>query len=135
MKKENGERRGARPSCERSPVLSRPVAVLTVCLVLGSSVLGGCAVGAAVGTMSAMTTAGVLVAAVEDAVRFARQTVSIVVKNETEVYTGPGEDYTRIGRLNRDAEIQVLAEEGVWLRCSCGLFEEGWVHRSRVANL
>lgn len=119
----------------RSPGWSRPVAAGTLCLVLGSSLLGGCVVGAAVGTLSAMTTTGVLVAAVEDAVRFARQTVSLVVQNETEVYTGPGEEYTKIGRLNRDAEIQVLAEEGDWLRCTCGLFEEGWVHRSRVANL
>lgn len=92
-------------------------------------------VGAALGTMSAVTTAGVLVGAVEDAVRYVRQGVSLVVKNETEVYTGPGEEYVRIGRLNKGVEIQVLAKQGDWLQCSCGLFEDGWIHHPSSAEL
>lgn len=116
-------------------VRCRSLIAVTLCLVLGTSLMTGCAVGAAVGALSAVTTGGVLVSAVEDAVRFAHKRLSFVVEKETEVYTGPGEEYSRIGRLNRGVEVQVVASRGDWLECSSGLFEKGWIHHSRVADM
>ena len=108
---------------------------LALWLALGSSLLSGCAVGAAVGAVSAVTSAGLLASTVEHAVRFAHQQVSLIVQNETEVYTGPGEEYSKIGRVNRGVEVQLLAKHGDWIKCTSGLFEKGWIHSSRVANL
>jgi hypothetical protein len=116
-------------------VRSHSLIALTLCLVLGTSLMTGCALGAAVGALSAVTTAGVLVSAVEDAVRFAHERVSLVVRNGTEIYTGPGEEYSRIGRLNRGLEVQVVASRGDWLKCSSCLLEKGWIHRSRVEEM
>ena len=115
---------------------SRSFVALTLCLVLGSFLLKGClAAGMGVAAMTAVTTAGVFVSAVEHAVQFAHEQLSIVVQNETEVYTGPGEEYSKIGRVNRSVEVHLVASRGDWLKCSSALFEKGWIHRSRVAEM
>jgi len=125
-------------SCRRS----RPrgdsllVVALTLCLVLGSSLLKGCAVGAALGLVGATTTAGVLVSDTfdrspnEDEPKF----VSVFVKNETEVYTGPGVEYSRVTTLNEGVEIQVLGQRGDWVKCSCDRFKIGWIHHSSLSG-
>jgi len=120
----------------RSHTHNRSLVALTLCLVLGSSLLGGCvAAGMAVGALTAATTAGVFVSAVENTVRFAHEQVSLVVENETEVYAGPGEEYPRIATLNEGTEIKVLAHQGDWIECCCDDCEDGWIHCPCVSDM
>ena len=111
----------------KSHTQSRSLVVLTLCLVLGTHLMTGCMLGPAVGVLTAATEAAVLVSAVEHAVRFVHKGVSIVVQNETEVYTGPGEECSKIGRLSEGVEVQLVASRGDWLMCSSDLFGKGWI--------
>ena len=97
--------------------------------------MGGCTVGPAVGLLTAITEAGVLVSAVEQSARLAHAGLSLIVQNETEVYTGPGEEYSRIGRLNTGVEVQLVASRGNWLECSSDLFGKGWIQSSSVSDM
>lgn len=114
---------------------SRSFVAVTLCLVLGASLMTGCMLGPAVGILTAVTEGSVLVSAAEQAVRFVHKGVSIFVWNETEVYTGPGEECSRLGRLNRGVEVQLVASRGDWLMCSSDLFGEGWIHSSSVPDI
>jgi hypothetical protein len=76
---------------------------MTLCLVLASSLLGGCAVGAAVGLMSAATQVGVLTETALEAALDRDEPESVVVRKETDVYAGPGEEYARIATLQEGA--------------------------------
>lgn len=100
---------------------------MTLCLVLASSLLGGCAVGAAVGLMTAVTEVGVLAETALEAALDRDEPESFVVKKETHVYAGPGEEYTRIATLHDGAEILVLGHRGFWVECSCDECEDGWI--------
>jgi hypothetical protein len=114
---------------------SRSFVAVTLCLVLGTSLMTGCMLGPAVGVLTAVTEASVLVSAVEHAARFVHKGVSIVVQNETEVYTGPGEECSRLGRLNKGVEVQLVASRGDWLMCSSDLFGKGWIHASSALGI
>jgi len=109
---------------------SRSFVAVTLCLVLGTSLMTGCTLGPAVGVLTAVTEASFLVSGVEHAVRFVHKGVSIVVQNETEVYTGPGDECSKIGRLNKGVEVRLMASRGDWLMCSSDLFGKGWIHSS-----
>jgi uncharacterized protein YraI len=85
--------------------------------------------------MTAVTTAGVLAEAVVGTVKCAHEKVSLVVENETEIYSGPGEEYPRIGRLNKGTEVTVLAHHGDWIECCCDECEDGWIHCPRVSDM
>ena len=115
---------------------SRLAVPLTLCLVIGSSLLQGCAVGAALGLMGATTTTGVLTSDAVDGTPNEVETwsVSAIVKNEAEVYAGPGEEYSRIGTLKEGAEIRVVGQKGDWIECCCDQFKRGWVHYSKLTG-
>jgi hypothetical protein len=100
---------------------------MTLCLVLAASLLGGCAVGAAVGLMTAVTEVGVLTETALEAALDRDEPESVVVEKETDIYAGPGEGYVRIGTLNEGAEILVLGRRGFWVNCSCDESEDGWI--------
>jgi len=100
---------------------------MTLCLVLASSLLGGCAVGAAVGLMTAVTEVGVLAETALEAALDGDEPESVVVKKETDVYSGPGEEYARIATLHEGAEILVLERRGFWVECQCDECEDGWI--------
>ncbi len=100
---------------------------LTLCLVLASSLLGGCALGAAVGLMTAVTEVGVLAETALETALSGDEPESVVVKNETDVYAGPGEEYARIATLHEGAEILVLGYQGYWIECQCDECEDGWI--------
>jgi SH3-like domain-containing protein len=117
-------------------VESCPVATLTILLVLGSCLSQGCAVGAALGLIGATTTAGVLVS---DACNRSPNEeepwfVSAFAENETELYSGPGEEYSHVGTLKEGAEIRLLGQRGDWVECCCDSFGHGWVHHSSVSG-
>jgi hypothetical protein len=124
------------PACSPS---SRgiPLAVaLTLCLILGSSLLMGCAVGAAVGLMGAATNAAPLVSsAMEPGSQDNEpEQVFAFVEDDTAVYAGPGEEYSQIATLSEGTEIQVLRQRGDWIECRCVHFRVGWVDQSVVTH-
>jgi uncharacterized protein YgiM (DUF1202 family) len=100
---------------------------LTLCLLLASSLLGGCAVGAVVGLMTAVTEVGILTETALEAALERDEPESVIVKKETDVYAGPGEEYERIATLNEGAEILVLGYQGFWIECQCDECEDGWI--------
>ena len=112
--------------CTRFSRNSSFVAV-TLCLLLASSLLGGCAVGAAVGLMTAVTEVGVLAETALEAALDRDEPGSVVVEKETDVYAGPGEEYARIATLHEGAEILVLGHQGFWVECQCDECEAGWI--------
>jgi hypothetical protein len=100
---------------------------LALCLVLASSLLGGCAVGAAVGLMTAVTEVVVLAEAALETALDTDEPKSVVVEKETDIYAGPGEEYARIARLHEGDEILVLGHQGYWVECQCDECEDGWI--------
>jgi uncharacterized protein YgiM (DUF1202 family) len=52
---------------------------------------------------------------------------TVIVKNETGVYTGPGEGYCRKGTLVEGDEIEVLGHRGGWVQCRSDQFHTGWI--------
>ena len=52
---------------------------------------------------------------------------TVIVKNETGVYTGPGEGYCRKGTLVEGDKIEVLGQEGEWVQCRSDRFHTGWI--------
>jgi uncharacterized protein YraI len=85
--------------------------------------------------MTAVTEAGVLTQTAWDAIRNQDEPESFVVKSETEVYAGPGEEYPRIATLAEGAAIMVLGQEGDWIECCCDECEDGWIHCSCVSDM
>ena len=117
----------ARSSRGRFCGLSGSFVALVLWLVLASSLLGGCMVGAAVGLMSAVTETGVLAETALQAALDRDEPKSVVVKKETDVYAGPGEEYERIATLHQGAEILVLGHQGYWIECQWDECENGWI--------
>ena len=117
---------------------SRPAVPLTLslCLVIGSTLLQGCAVGAALGLMGAAATAGVITSDAVDGTPNEAETWSVpaIVEKEAEVYAGPGEEYSRIAILKKGVEIRVVGQKGDWIECCCDQFKRGWVHHSRLSG-
>jgi len=125
-----------RSACSPSSWSSLLAVVLTLCLILGSSLLKGCAVGAALGLMGATTNAGSLVSsAVEPGSKDNEPgAVFAFLKDDAPVYAGPGEEYSQIATLKEGTEIQVLGQQGDWIECRCAQFKVGWVNHSVVMH-
>ncbi len=117
---------------------SRPAVplALSLCLVIGSVLLQGCAAGAALGLMGTATTGGVLTSDAVDGIPNEAETwsVSAIVEKEAEVYAGPGQEYSRIAILKKGAEIRVVGQKGDWIECCCDQFKRGWVHHSTLSG-
>jgi uncharacterized protein YgiM (DUF1202 family) len=56
----------------------------------------------------------------------------VTVTTETDVYEGPGKNYSLKGTLNKGDQFKVLGMSGGWIQCSSGKFETGWVQDSNV---
>ena len=111
----------------RFQVHSLSFVALTLCLVLASSLSGGCAVGAVVGLMTAVTEVGVLAESALEVALDTDEPESVVVKKETDIYAGPGEEYAQIATLHEGDEILVLGHRGDWIECQCDECEDGWI--------
>jgi hypothetical protein len=127
MKGNKSMHRHASFSRSRSCAHSRSFTALTLCLVIAPFLLGGCAIGAAVGFMTAATEVGVLSEGALQAALDKDEPGSVVVGKETDVYAGPGEEYARIATLDEGAEIRVLGHRGFWIECQCDECEDGWI--------
>jgi len=135
MKKDEAMLSYPRLSQSRSHTHTPSFMALALCLVLGTSLFSGCALGAAVGAMTAVTEAGVLAETAWNAIRNQDEPECVVVKDETEAYSGPGEEYPRIATLPEGAEILVLGHEGDWIEFCCDECEDGWIHCSCVPDM
>jgi uncharacterized protein YgiM (DUF1202 family) len=60
---------------------------------------------------------------------------SVIVKNDTDVYTGPGEGYSRNGALVEGDKIEVLGYQQGWVQCRSEQFEMGWIPESDVPDM
>jgi uncharacterized protein YgiM (DUF1202 family) len=52
---------------------------------------------------------------------------TVIVKNETGIYAGPGEGYSRKGTLVKGDEIEVLGHQEGWVQCRSDQFDTGWI--------
>jgi len=127
MTENNTTLRRARFSPGRLHRNSGSFLALGFCLVLVSFLSGGCMVGAAVGLMSAATEAGVLAETALEAALDTGEPESVVLRKETDVFAGPGEEYERIATLHEGAEILVLGHQGYWVECQWDECEDGWI--------
>jgi uncharacterized protein YgiM (DUF1202 family) len=78
-----------------------------------------------------MATAAVSVAAVategERLILNVSEPHTVIVKNETGVYAGPGEGYGRKGTLVEGDKIEVLGHQEGWVQCRSDQFHTGWI--------
>jgi uncharacterized protein YgiM (DUF1202 family) len=60
---------------------------------------------------------------------------SVVVKNDTGIYAGPGEGYSLKGTLGKGHRIEVLGYREGWVQCRSDQFETGWIHDADVPDI
>jgi uncharacterized protein YraI len=81
------------------------------------------------------TTVAALVREVEILALEGDKSGCMAVDEKAVVYSGPGEEYAEIVTLNAGVEVEVLKEEGEWIECRSGSFEDGWIHISSVKDI
>ena len=121
----------------RSPGTVLPensLAVTAVILCLGCSLLGACLVAPAAIVTSAVVTSAGFVNELEKAGQKSDDPHSVTVRADTEVYEGPGEEYSLIATLCEGDEIKVLREKDDWIQCCADRFERGWIRQSGIPN-
>ena len=126
-------RRLCRTLGTEAPGKIRPIVALILCLALGTSLMPACAFGPVVVAGSA--TVAALVREVEIAALEGDKSGCMAVDQKAVVYSGPGKEYAEIVTLNEGVEVEVLKEEGEWIECRSGRFEDGWIHISAVKDI
>jgi len=121
------------PSRTDGPIGTPPIVALILCLVLAASLLQACALAPVV--MVASTTTAGLVMEAEKAITKGDTSDVLAVDQTAVVYEGPGEEYSEVARLNKGVEVKVLRQDGDWIECKSGRFEEGWIHISSVKDI
>ena len=56
----------------------------------------------------------------------------VTVATETDVYEGPGKNYSLKGALSKGDQFEVLGMSEGWIQCFSGQFEIGWVQDCNV---
>jgi len=110
-----------------------PIPALSLCLILVVSLMQACALAPAVMVVTTAT-AGLLVEA-EKAIIKGDTTGVLALDQDAVVYEGPGAEYSQVTRLNKGVEVRVLRQDGDWIECKSGRFEEGWIHISSVKDI
>ena len=86
---------------------------------------------AAVVSSAAVSVAGLL-AEIEGLTQGEVKSDVVTVTTETDVYEGPGKNYSLKGTLDEGDQFKVLEMKEGWIQCFSGQFEIGWVHKSNV---
>ena len=116
--------------------LSRHRNVLVgLCLALGALTSGGCAVAPALMLTTAAVSAVAVATEGERLILNVHEPDSIIVKNDTDIYAGPGEGYSRQGTLAEGDEIKVLGHLEGWVQCRSDQFEMGWIRDSDLPDM
>jgi uncharacterized protein YraI len=105
------------------------------CLVFAAITSGACAVAPALMLTSAAITAAAVVTEGERIMQPVNEPNSVIVENETDVYAGPGEDYSHKGTLGKGDRIEVLGYQEEWIQCRSDQFEMGWIRDSDVPDI
>ena len=97
------------------------------CLAVGAFASGGCAVAPALMLTTAAVSAVAVVAEGERLILNVSEPHTVIVKNETGIYAGPGEGYSRKGTLAEGDKIEVLGHQEGWVQCRSDQFDTGWI--------
>ena len=98
-----------------------------LCLAFGAFTSGGCAVAPALMMTSAVVSAVAVATEGERLIMNESEPHTVIVKNETSIYAGPGEGYSRKGTLVEGDEIEVLGRQEGWVQCRSDQFHTGWI--------
>ena len=108
------------------------IILMDFCLVLSLIWSCSCVLAPAAVVSSAAVSAAALLKEIEDLAQDAGTSDVVTVITETDVYEGPGENYSLKGTLNKGDQFQVLGMKEGWIQCFSGQFEIGWVQNSNV---
>jgi hypothetical protein len=98
-----------------------------LCLAFGAFTSGGCAVAPALAVGTALVSAVAVATEGERLIMNAGEPHTVIVKNETSIYSGPGEGYSRKGTLDKGDKVQVLGHQEGWVQCRSDRFDTGWI--------
>ena len=98
-----------------------------LCLAFGAFTSVGCAVAPALMVTTAVVSAVSVATEGERLIMNASEPHTVIVKNETGVYAGPGEGYSRKGTLVEGDKIEVLGYQEGWIQCRSDQFHTGWI--------
>ena len=96
-------------------------------LAVGAFTSGGCAVAPALMMATAVVSAAAVATEGERLILNVSEPHTVIVKNETGIYAGPGEGYSRKGTLAEGDEIEVLGHQEGWVQCRSDQFDTGWI--------
>ena len=106
-----------------------------ISLAFGAFTWGGCAVAPALTLTTAAVSAVAVVLEGERLILNVSEPNFVIVKNDTGIYAGPGEGYSRKGTLGKGHKIEVLKCREGWVQCRSDQFEMGWIHDSDVPDI
>jgi hypothetical protein len=96
-------------------------------LAFGAFTSGGCAIAPALMVTTAAVSAVAVLTEGERLVLDVSEPHTVIVKNETGIYAGPGEGYSRKGTLGKGDKIEVLRHQEGWVQCRSDQFDTGWI--------
>jgi len=108
--------------------------LINFCLVLGLIWLCSCVLAPVAVVSSAAVTVAALLAEMEDLAEDGGKSDVVTVIIETDVYEGPGKNYSLKGALNKGDQFKVLGMREGWIQCFSGQFEIGWVQQSNTSE-
>lgn len=106
-----------------------------LCLAFGAFTSAGCAVAPALLLTTAAVSAVAVATEGERLILNVNEPSSVIVKNDTDIYAGPGEGYSRKGTLAKGDKVEVLGHQEGWIQCRSDQFETGWIHNSDVSDI
>ena len=108
------------------------IILMDFCLVLSLIWSCSCLLAPVAVVSSAAVSAAALLAEIEGLAREDGKSGLVTVTTETDVYEGPGKDYSLKGTLDEGDQFKVLEMTEGWIQCFSGRFEIGWVQNSNV---
>ena len=111
----------------RGPLNRHRNILVGACLAFGAFTSGGCAIAPALVLTTAAVSAVAVVTEGERLILNVSETHTVIVENETGIYAGPGEGYSRKGTLGKGDKIEVLGHQEGWVQCRSDRFDTGWI--------
>jgi len=97
------------------------------CLAFGAFSSGGCAIAPALVLTTAAVSAVAVATEGERLILNVSEPHTVIVKNETDIYAGPGEGYSCKGTLGKGDKVEVLGHREGWVQCRSDQFDTGWI--------
>jgi len=108
------------------------IILLDSCLVLSLILFCSCVLAPVAVVSSAAVSAAGLLAEIESLTQDGGKSDFVTVSAETDVYEGPGRNYSLKGTLHEGDQFKVLEIRRGWIQCFSGQFEIGWVQNSNI---